>query len=455
MQIKTMWVLFISIFWIMPALADKSETKSFTPQQQAQILQRVAYQPVLPPTNTCVPEGGVTSAEVFAWQVFAYMNQPMLHDQIVNIDTFQPISKNDFWTMAPFWQFPENALAPRWAMMINQTQIATAKAPFINFAAKWQCSEETCLTTNAPVNGADGKPMKVFDIYGQPVFYEQRFNPAWMYSTINFEKDIAAGVQNLFNMGKCRGDVNIPAVMSKIAWRLLQPNEDKSRFITMKQGNKTWGIVGMHIAAKTSNHWEWIWSTFEQVNNFEGYEFNGKQIPAGFNALQQEPICVQDQCATVLKPYQPSKQTSVINDIVTPGFAAQKSPLAYYRLLGTQHKLPDGLSIKEYKDSDSAAINIERCKQAIADHKPFYVTTDNRYIFTLSYQKCDQVAEIINPFLYNPILEPTHHKAPEDNLSCIGCHVTATFTLPSGEKRSSDLSFAPQSFFATKTGDKK
>lgn len=69
----------------------------------------------------------------------------------------------------------------------------------------------------------------------------------------------------------------------KFAWRILKPGKDDfSRFYTtpavvIDQGpdgkqlerKVTVGLVGMHIAHKSSTSPQWIWSTFEQVDNLD------------------------------------------------------------------------------------------------------------------------------------------------------------------------------------------
>src|SRR5208337_4099875 len=68
------------------------------------------------------------------------------------------------------------------------------------------------------------------------------------------------------------------AIEIKLAWRELGGNDDRSRFYTTKVKVKTSerepqektidvGLVGMHIAMKTESSPEWIWATFEHIDN--------------------------------------------------------------------------------------------------------------------------------------------------------------------------------------------
>jgi hypothetical protein len=69
------------------------------------------------------------------------------------------------------------------------------------------------------------------------------------------------------------------AMEIKLAWKELGPNDDPRRFLTEKVNVKiseasgdtsrtiTAGLVGMHITMRTASSPEWIWATFEQIDN--------------------------------------------------------------------------------------------------------------------------------------------------------------------------------------------
>jgi hypothetical protein len=71
----------------------------------------------------------------------------------------------------------------------------------------------------------------------------------------------------------------VGALMVKSAWRQLTPNEDASRYFTMAAQvydptvtpavcrNVTVGLIGLHIAHKLMGQPQWVWSSFEQVDN--------------------------------------------------------------------------------------------------------------------------------------------------------------------------------------------
>jgi hypothetical protein len=71
------------------------------------------------------------------------------------------------------------------------------------------------------------------------------------------------------------------AIEIKLAWKELGPNDDRSRFFVshikakLSEPNGTApamrdfdaGLVGMHISMRTRSSPEWIWATFEQIDN--------------------------------------------------------------------------------------------------------------------------------------------------------------------------------------------
>jgi hypothetical protein len=105
------------------------------------------------------------------------------------------------------------------------------------------------------------------------------------------------------NVDKTMGPVEV-----KAAWKILPapseryhsreveiawPNPSKHGSYLCKQ--YTMGLVGLHIAHKTKNAPQWIWSTFEQVDNYSGPH------PAFAN-----PNCPASQCPPNVQPKAPS-----------------------------------------------------------------------------------------------------------------------------------------------------
>lgn len=105
------------------------------------------------------------------------------------------------------------------------------------------------------------------------------------------------------------GEAGLGAIELKLAWKTLDPKKDATeRYLTMpamvadsdgKFVKVTAGLVGMHIAHKTKSSPQWIWSTFEQVDNLAVDELakgpDGKPLKPSFYDPSQEtlPINVQ------------------------------------------------------------------------------------------------------------------------------------------------------------------
>lgn len=94
----------------------------------------------------------------------------------------------------------------------------------------------------------------------------------------------------------------------KLAWKIMTPGkDDASRFYTMpavimdqgKDGKPverkvTVGLVGMHIGHKSQTSPQWIWSTFEQVDNLDIDPIAHPKLSASFNDPNCE-ICTVNQ----------------------------------------------------------------------------------------------------------------------------------------------------------------
>jgi hypothetical protein len=97
------------------------------------------------------------------------------------------------------------------------------------------------------------------------------------YETIRNNKwFIAANIPNPVTLDASRPD-KYGAIELKAAWRELEQGEDGSRFYnvaawkldpgTLKCVQTRAALVGFHIAHKTAPFTEWVWSTFEHVDN--------------------------------------------------------------------------------------------------------------------------------------------------------------------------------------------
>lgn len=93
----------------------------------------------------------------------------------------------------------------------------------------------------------------------------------------------------------------------KLAWKILEPGkDDASRFFVEDayikdlgpdgkelQRRVKVGLVGMHIAHKSETSPQWIWATFEQVDNLDVDQVAHPKLRASFNDSNC-PICTTD-----------------------------------------------------------------------------------------------------------------------------------------------------------------
>lgn len=120
----------------------------------------------------------------------------------------------------------------------------------------------------------------LIDQNGQYAWYEVRLDETEFNFIVNNQYYISTKQPPMIsnfpagsNTGKEAGSFHV-----KAAWKIMGANDDKTRFYTTiaftydpkaKQPcrRQTMGLVGLHIAHKTQSRPQWVWSTFEQVDN--------------------------------------------------------------------------------------------------------------------------------------------------------------------------------------------
>jgi len=211
---------------------------------------------------------------------------------------------------------------------------------------------------------ADGKlPSTLTDQNGKLVRYEIRLNK------VLFDYIVANRLYNA-NVQALESAVDFPngAILIKAAWREVSPGEEKL-FHTVtacvcdkdKQGRmvnchrQRMGLVGFHITQKTPFAPQWIWSTFEQVNNVPGIAATGR---LSFNnpACPTCPVNRQTQRGTPNQmtraipipalepncgdPTQAVDNVRRLNDDVKQALAGAGSVFENYELINTQWPVP-------------------------------------------------------------------------------------------------------------------
>jgi hypothetical protein len=209
----------------------------------------------------------------------------------------------------------------------------------------------------------------LIDQNGNFVFYEIMIDP----NEVNYlcEKKLY-NINGQIDFSKSGGKVDMPtghpaqqwsgSFELKLAWKILEPGkDDPSRFFAedayvMDQGpdgkpvqkKVKVGLVGMHIGHKSETSPQWIWATFEQVDNLDVDPVDHPKLHASFNDVNC-PICttnIQPQKgANGVYPRIPVQLSRTIpippdkvhlNAEVTTALSRSRSVWQYYQLIDTQ-----------------------------------------------------------------------------------------------------------------------
>jgi len=182
---------------------------------------------------------------------------------------------------------------------------------------------------------------------------------SWLYLLKNLapKENVPKGLQ----MPMSTTPNTLGSIMVKAAWRIKTDKDDPSRYYTTAAQifnpqtqtctQATVLLVGLHIAHKVSPFTEWVWSTFEQVDNVppdagttpqpapppNGYSFNnGTGTPASPNGYDYKPPqapSVQPAPQTTPTPPVPVQLTRVNPIPDTPQGASTRDFNAYYQQL--------------------------------------------------------------------------------------------------------------------------
>lgn len=184
--------------------------------------------------------------------------------------------------------------------------------------------------------------LPLVDQGGNYIYYQMLFNrdqydfvrgsdqdaASWLYrktALFNAEQKAPIGMPQASAKPSVQG-----AVMIKAAWKQLTPNDDASRYYTRQAQihdavtgqcrSAKVGLIGLHIAHKLSDFPQWIWSSFEQVDNVPA---DGSRCPTAKRTLNNgacTPAVSADGFANA-----PSGSTPVPNP--TPVQVARVNPI--------------------------------------------------------------------------------------------------------------------------------
>jgi hypothetical protein len=199
------------------------------------------------------------------------------------------------------------------------TDSSTPPTPFSSKATH-VLSDVTVPFTNSPLVDQNGKP----------VYYEVRLNETeFDYIVANKLYDPAATHPPVAFPHGSNVTADVGSIHVKAAWKILAGPEaphpdDPTRFYTAQaviqdgatSHPATVALVGLHIAHKTASRPQWIWSTFEQVDNAPNLPPPGAPIPPGAYSFCN-PACAAAACPPN-QPVAPGSTTPVQVLRVTP-----------------------------------------------------------------------------------------------------------------------------------------
>jgi cytochrome c len=354
------------------------------------------------------------AADIFAWQEFIALNWPAAKDQRGVPARDLPITSAgprlwESWKETREVYLPDGAEPPPWNSPEPVPEGARDLGP-AKVLVRQSKVDEVLHSDLQPTRANGTLPATLTDQFGRVVRYEIRMNRI-LFDYVRSNGLYHAGKQAAFPT------VRVPdgAMLVKAAWRVLNSDEE-SRYYTVaacvsdlsdqaKYQRRKVGLVGLHIMHKTPSAPQWIWSTYEQVDNVRG------EHPSFYN-----PRCID--CPT--------------NQQTQPGFPNQVT-----RLIAIPSSDPDCSRPGEAVD------NVQELNRAVQKGLGDSVWRHYELVQTQwpvpkrSAERTPATVFDVQPtLLANTTLETYIQRTS----SCMGCHAMARTTKPDSFV-SSDFSF--------------
>lgn len=237
------------------------------------------------------------------------------------------------------------------------------------------------------------------------------------------------------------------AVMVKAAWKVLDTGagDDPSRFHTARAlvhtpaigdqpetcERQLVGLVGLHIATKTQADPQWLWSTFEQVDNVPT---EGETPPAGksYNFFQADCDDCNAVNTTPPEPWNPhdqpvgdnSRKSQVVRQIAITEATDELNAKVHTLLGGTVWRHYELISTQWPTDANGSA----KTDPSAANN------------WCTPLNPIDETGAPAPAFLANTTLETyIQGTVPQASSSCIHCHQNAT--MAAGQNNFSDFTY--------------
>ena len=217
-----------------------------------------------------------TDIDRFSWESFVAANWPSSGKGIIGQGGDHPAA----WQ---FWKSDADVLVPDGIVPIpwkqpspipaDCTQPAAPGTRILTHDTKMGKLGDFLTPASGPLIDQNGEYARFEILVNEPMY---NFILANQLYSVNGQKAYDPGGTVTLPSGALNGATG--AIMIKIAWKILGANDDPKRFHTSlaylynstaspKCQLKQVGMVGMHISHKTQNAPQWVWSTFEHVDN--------------------------------------------------------------------------------------------------------------------------------------------------------------------------------------------
>ena len=268
----------------------------------------------LPPHNTSLsPEQSRPFFDSFSWQSFVALNWPAAPNKRgIAIKPTDPA----FFRSAPngtpvvwgtykesFELFGQDKERPTaWESFANKIPECVDQPPNVKRLVMLSKGDSVLDETNQAFS------FPLIDQNNNYARYEIRYNKAFYNFVRGTDADPKSWLYQIANLAP-REPVSMPAsplsrnevgaLMLKAAWREMTPQDDPTRYyivtalvyepLTKSCVETKVGLIGLHIAQKLKTFPEWIWSSFEQVDNVKRGPGASPTTPISFNNGTDNP----------------------------------------------------------------------------------------------------------------------------------------------------------------------
>jgi hypothetical protein len=246
---------------------------------------------------------------------------------------------------------------------------------------------------------------------------------------------------------KSSGNGDPGAIMIKVSWKILDPEDDKSKFhhvqalVAMPSSpdqqadppclEKTLGLVGFHVVHKTVTRPQWIWTSFEHVDNVpEQKDVDAGNLRRSYNFY--DPSCSAADCPvnqTPPRPWDPEPENELKFRVRADGKFLFNSQITRVVPLTDATKLMNGqfqsiLGNTVWKNYMLIGTQWPSAFPCTGDHS---LLSDAPVPKTDFEKQPDMNCAPAPTFLANSTLETfSQGEIPQASSSCMACHGNAT-----------------------------